>query len=93
MGDWVWTSSQGDRLTDPPMPPFPGVHGAADKAGRPTVLELDGRNLKVIRVWDNWGVFEEGSGTRGTAWHVALEDGRAVLVYRDLVNGGWFLAR
>jgi hypothetical protein len=30
---------------------------------------------------------------RGTAWHVALEDGRALLVYRDLVNGGWFLAR
>ena len=59
---------------------------------RPTVLEVDGRKLKVIRVWDNWGVFEEGSGTRGTAWH-ALEDGRAVLVYCDLVNGGWFLTR
>jgi len=69
------------------------LHGAADKVGRPTVLELDGHKLKVIRVWDNWGVYEEGSGTRGTGWHVALEDGRAVLVFRDLVNGGWFLAR
>jgi hypothetical protein len=29
----------------------------------------------------------------GTAWHVALEDGRALLVYRDLVKVGWFLAR
>jgi hypothetical protein len=38
-------------------------------------------------------VHEEGSGVTGTAWHVALEDERALLVYRDLVNGGWFLAR
>jgi hypothetical protein len=30
---------------------------------------------------------------RSTEWHVTLEDGRALLVYRDLVNGGWFLAR
>ena len=69
------------------------VHGTVDKFGRPTMLEVDGRKLRVIRAWDNWGIYEEGAGTRGTAWHVALEDGRALLVYRDLVNGGWFIAR
>ena len=57
------------------------------------MLELNGRKLRVIRVWDNWGVYEEGAGVRGAAWHVALEDGRALLVYQDLVDGGWFLAR
>ena len=57
------------------------------------MLKLASRQLRVISVWDNWGVYEEGAGTRGTAWHVALEDGRALLVYRDLVNGGWYLAR
>jgi hypothetical protein len=57
------------------------------------MLEIDGRQLRAIRVWDNWGVCEEGAGTRGTARDVALEDGRALLVYRDLGHGGWFLAR
>jgi hypothetical protein len=60
---------------------------------RPTLLDLDGRTLSVIRVWDNWGVYGTGAGVRGTAWHMALEDGRALLVYQDLVSGGWFLAR
>jgi hypothetical protein len=92
VGTWIWTSSAGDRLTDPPTPPFQRVHGH-HQGGTPTMLEIDGRQLSVIRVWDNWGVYEEGSGVCGTAWHVALEDGRALLVYRDLVNGGWFLAR
>lgn len=78
-----------DRSADAP---FQRVHGE-HQGGTPTMLEIDGRRLRVIRVWDNWGVYEEGAGTRGTAWHVALEDGRALLVYRDLVNGGWFLAR
>ena len=93
MGEWIWTSSAADRLSDPPTPPFTPVHGRADKDGRPTQIHLDGRKLRVIRVWDNWGVYEEGAGTRGTAWHVGLEDGRALLIYRDLVKGGWFLAR
>ena len=63
------------------------------KGGRPLLLHLGGgprRVRQILEVWqidDEW--WREPISRRYAT--VALEDGRIVTVYRDLLGGRWYL--
>ena len=64
----------------------------ADADGRPVAVTLSGRRLHVLQVQDTWRIDDEWWRERPVSrlyFSVALEDGRAVTVYRDLISGGW----
>ena len=64
----------------------------ADEAGRP--ISIDGVAVEAVReewvVEDRWWT---GRPLRRRYFEVVLLDGRNVVVFRDLVGGGWFLQR
>ena len=64
----------------------------ADGEGRPVAVTLSGRRMDVIAVQDAWRIDDEWWRQRPVSrlyFALALEDGRTVTVYRDLVEGGW----
>jgi len=65
----------------------------ADAEGRPVAVTLrPGERLRVLQVQDTWRIDDEWWRERPVSrvyYEVALEDGRAVTVYRDLISGGW----
>jgi hypothetical protein len=82
---WIWTSSAGDPLTDPPTPPFhastASIRAVRRQCWRSTVASCG-----------SFASGTTGASTRKAPARVAqpgtlaLEDGRALLVYRDLVK-------
>ena len=65
---------------------------AADEHGVPTALEAAG----VDSVREEWVVEDRwwtGRPLRRRYFELVLLDGRNVVVFRDLVRGGWFLQR
>ena len=60
--------------------------------GRPEAVE--GRMVEAVReswlVEDRWWT---PSPVRRRYWEVVTADGRNLVVYRDLVEGGWFAQR
>ncbi len=64
----------------------------ADERGRP--LTVDGRTVEAVReswlVEDRWWTSEP---LRRRYWEVVTADGRDVVVFRELVRGGWFSQR
>ena len=60
--------------------------------GRPEAVE--GRAVEAVReswlVEDRWWT---PSPVRRRYWEVVTADGRNIVVYRDLVEGGWFAQR
>ena len=60
--------------------------------GRPEAVE--GRAVEAVReswlVEDRWWT---PSPVRRRYWEVVTADGRNLVVYRDLVEGGWFAQR
>jgi CO dehydrogenase/acetyl-CoA synthase delta subunit len=60
--------------------------------GRPQTVE--GRAVEAVReswlVEDRWWT---PTPVRRRYWEVVTADGRNVVVYRDLVQGGWFAQR
>ena len=60
--------------------------------GRPEAV--DGRAVEAVReswlVEDRWWT---PSPVRRRYWEVVTADGRNLVVYRDLVEGGWFAQR
>ena len=60
--------------------------------GRPEAVE--GRAIEAVReswlVEDRWWT---PAPVRRRYWEVVTADGRNLVVYRDLVEGGWFVQR
>ena len=60
--------------------------------GRP--VAIDGREVEAVReswlVEDRWWTPKP---VRRRYWEVVTTDGRNLVVYRDLVEGGWFTQR
>jgi len=72
------------------------VEVEADGEGRPAAVTLSGRRLRVVAVQDTWRIDDEWWRERPVSrayYELALEDGRVVTVYRDLVRGGWYEQR
>jgi hypothetical protein len=64
----------------------------ADGEGRPAAVTLSGQRLRVVAVQDAWRIDDEWWRERAVSrlyFSLALEDGRTVTVYRDLVSGRW----
>ena len=68
------------------------VEVVAQARGRP--VRIDGRLVETVReswvVEDRWWT---GRPLRRRYFEVVLLDGRNVVVFRDLVGGGWFVQR
>ncbi len=68
------------------------VRVRAGEQGRP--LAIGGRAVEAVReswlVEDRWWTPEP---VRRRYWEVVTADGRDLVVYRDLVSGGWFSQR
>jgi hypothetical protein len=65
---------------------------AADKRGVPTMVgpaQVDSLREEWV-VEDRWWT---GQPLRRRYFELVLTDGRNVVVFRDLVGGGWFLQR
>jgi hypothetical protein len=65
----------------------------ADGEGRPVAVTLGGRRLGVVAVQDTWRIDDEWWRERPVSrvyFSVALEDGRVVTVYRDLLQESWW---
>jgi hypothetical protein len=70
---------------------------------KPTVVEADERgvpleaaSVRVDTVREEWVVEDRwwtGNPMRRRYFELVLEDGRNVVVYRDLLDGGWFQQR
>jgi hypothetical protein len=78
----------GPRRLNAPRP----ARVQAGAGGRP--LEVDGRPVDAVReswlVEDRWWTSEP---LRRRYWEVVTEDGRNLVVYRELERGGWFRQR
>ncbi len=67
--------------------------------GAPRAVVLRGRRHTVASVDETWRVDDEwwrstaGGPLSRQYFRLVLEDGRAVTVYRDLVEGGWWMQR
>jgi hypothetical protein len=64
----------------------------ADGEGRPVAVTLSGRRRRVVAVQDAWRIDDEWWRERPVSrlyYELALEDGRVVTIYQDLVNGRW----
>ena len=64
----------------------------ADDAGRPIAVHLSGRRLPVESLLESWRIDDEWWRQRPVSrlyYRLALEDGRTVTVYRDVVAQGW----
>ena len=68
------------------------VEVRAGEGGRPEAV--GGRPVEAVReswlVEDRWWT---PTPVRRRYWEVVTADGRDVVVYRDLVSGGWFAQR
>jgi hypothetical protein len=70
---------------------------------KPTTVEADERGMplgvasvRVDTVREEWVVEDRwwtGNPMRRRYFELVLEDGRNVVVYRDLLDGGWFQQR
>src|SRR5262245_51212578 len=71
------------------------IRVAADQRGRPTAVGLGtSRALtQVATIVDRWRIDDEWWRKEIVRryFHLALESGRLVTVFHDLVEGGWFL--
>jgi hypothetical protein len=68
----------------------------ADGEGRPAAVTLSDRRLAVVAVQNTWRIDDEWWRERPVSrayYELALEDGRLVTVYQDLVRGGWYEQR
>ena len=68
------------------------VRVRAGEGGRPVAIE--GRAVEAVReswlVEDRWWT---DAPLRRRYWEIVTDDGRDVVVYRDLEAGGWFAQR
>ncbi|MCW3005961.1 MAG: hypothetical protein JWP17_587 [Solirubrobacterales bacterium] len=80
--------SPGPRRLNEPRP----VRVRADRRGRPLVV--DGRAVEAVR--ESWLVEDRWWTThplRRRYWEVVTTDGRDLVVFRELLIGGWYAQR
>jgi len=83
----TFAGSRGPRLTAPER-----VHVNADERGVPITLGA----IAVDSLREEWVVEDRwwtGRPLRRRYFELVLVDGRNVVVFRDLVDGGWFTQR
>ena len=64
----------------------------ADESGEPQAVVLGCERLAVAAVQDRWRIDDEWWRERPVSrlyFRLLLEDGRVVMVYKDLVSGRW----
>lgn len=76
------------RLNDP--------HPIRVRAGaRGMPLTIEGRRVDAVReswlVEDRWWTGDDP--VRRRYWEVVTDDGRSIVVFRDIARGGWFSQR
>jgi hypothetical protein len=67
-----------------------------DEEGRPLALTIRRRMVRVSSIEDTWEVDEEWWRERPVSrmyYQVITEDGRRIVIFRDLVDGGWHQQR
>jgi hypothetical protein len=64
----------------------------ADESGEPRGVVLGHERLAVAAVQDRWRIDDEWwrKEVSRLYFELALEDGRTLTIYRDLVTGRWF---
>jgi hypothetical protein len=92
----TWSAEEAPAGTPPGMPP--GM-----PAGVPAGFAWQGTSHRVLDVCNRWRIHTRwweppsGGGTPGMIWReyvkVTTDTGLLCLLYRDLMDGGWFLAR
>ncbi len=63
------------------------------KGGRPLILYLGGRPRRVLQILDLWQIDDEWWRQPISRRYaiLALEDGRTVTVFRDLMESRWYI--
>ena len=80
------------RPLNPPVP----IGVTEDEHQRPQTVTLGRNRLRVTNTEDQWEIDEEWWRTRPTSrayYHVLLEDGRTLTIFRDSVSGRWYQQR
>lgn len=84
-------ASHGQRLK--PLHCPRRINVEVDGTGRPIGVRLSGRQIAVESVVESWRIDDEWWRDRPISrlyWRMALDDGRVVDVYRDLLSGKWW---
>ena len=84
------TTARSHRLR-PLNQPQP-IQVEADESGEPQAVVLGCERLAVAAVQDRWRIDDEWWRERPVSrlyFRLLLEDGRVVMVYKDLVSGRW----
>lgn len=70
-----------------------GVQVRADAAGRPREVRVGRRVQPVEEIQESWRIEDEWwrRPVRRDYHRLLLADGRLVVLYRDLEEGGWYL--
>ncbi|MDT8342513.1 MAG: hypothetical protein RQ751_13460, partial [Longimicrobiales bacterium] len=76
--------------------PLDAPHGVtvhADPHGNPVAVRVGRARLRVEAVRERWRIDDEWwrAPIHRVYHQVVLEDGRVATLYRDLVDGGWYL--
>ncbi|MGD0231691.1 MAG: hypothetical protein ABSC19_15285 [Syntrophorhabdales bacterium] len=73
-----------------PYDPEPA--GIVDRDGRPVALINKGKRLRVSGIVNTWRIDEEWWREEISRLYflIELENQRRIVVFRDLVGGGWF---
>ena len=67
-----------------------------DEDGRPVTLALVGQDINITSIDDLWEISDEWWRPKSVTrryYQVTTEDGRSLIVFRDLVYGGWYRQR
>jgi hypothetical protein len=82
-------SSRELRSLNTPRP----IRVTSGAGGRPLFLHLKGKAWRVQEILDIWQIDDEWWRSRISRRYATLllEDGRRMTVYRDLVDGAWYL--
>lgn len=70
-----------------------GIAVETDEAGEPRAAAWQGRFRRITAIHDRWRIDDEWwrEEISRMYYHVELETGRRLVIFRDLVAGGWFV--
>jgi hypothetical protein len=77
------------RPLNPPLP----IKVIETKYHAPIALILNGQRLGIARIEEVWRIDEEWWRPQAIAriyYRLILKDGRAITIFRDLVEGSWY---
>ena len=80
------------RPLNPPVP----IVVKEDEHQKPETVVLGRNRFRVENTEDQWEIDEEWWRTRSTSrtyYHVLLEDGQTLTIFRDAVSGRWYQQR